>query len=240
MSRRHITQTVDDPPDWPPPVDREARRWRTNRFQRLIKAADRMPLHLRSWFRVSEIADACARIPGSVDLDPAKRALTLELLRQAIYRGDFDDARKRSKVANLCPSIAAELRFARDSAAFADYFSDELTKHLWIRRADCKAWFERNQIELPTYLFPVVDTAADPQMPARDVKSSSTKGANKAQIKDIVSRYRGSLSPDTHPSMKAVESFAKESGLHGHRDELRAEYKSQFPNQRRGRPPKPH
>ena len=43
-------------------------------------------------------------------------------------------------------------------------------------------------------------------MPARDVKSSSTKGANKAQIKDIVSRYRTSLSPDTHPSMKAVES----------------------------------
>ena len=86
MSSRHITQTVDDPPDSPPPVDREARRWRTNRFQRLIKAADRMPLHLRSWFRVSEIADACARIPGSVDLDPAKRALTLELLRQAIYR----------------------------------------------------------------------------------------------------------------------------------------------------------
>ena len=101
-----------------------------------------MPLHLRSWFRVSEIADACARIPGSVDLDPAKRALTLELLRQAILAGEFDNARGRSKVANLHPSPAAELRFARDSADIPDdFFAEKLAKHLWIRRADCKAWF---------------------------------------------------------------------------------------------------
>jgi hypothetical protein len=146
MSPQIITQKADGPLDWPPPVDRKARGWRRNRFERLIKAADRTPLDARQWFRVSEIADACARTPGSVELDQNKRARTLELLRQAIYRGDFDDARKRSKVANLHPSIAAELRFARDSAAIADYFP-ELAEHLWIRRADCKAWFARNGIE---------------------------------------------------------------------------------------------
>ena len=130
----------------------------------LIREAERTPLHLRPWFRVSEIADACARIPGSVELDQAKRARALELLRKAILAGEFDDARGRSKVANLHPSTAAELRFARDSAAIADFRG--LAEHLWIRRADCKAWFERNQLEFPMRWLPAVDAAADQKTPA--------------------------------------------------------------------------
>jgi hypothetical protein len=203
----------------------------------LIYAADRTPLHVRPWFRVSEIADACARIHGSVELDQAKREGTIELLRRAILAGEFDDAKKRSKVANLHPSPAAELRFARDSADIADFA--KLDKHLWIRRADCKAWFDRQRIELPAHWFPAVDAAADPQMPGRNVKSSSTTTQwSKAQIKNIVSQYRRSLSTDSHPSNEALVSFAQESGLRGHRDDLRKEYRSQFPEQQVGRPRK--
>jgi hypothetical protein len=110
---------------------------------------------------------------------------------------------------------------------------------LWIRRADCKAWFERNQIEFPMRWLPAVEAAPDPQMPGRNVKSSSATRASKAHIKKIVSRYHSRLSTDPHPSIKALESFAQESGLRGHRDELRAEYRRLFPKQRIGRPPKP-
>ena len=96
MSNQQVSQAED----WGHlPGERASYRLRIRPW--LIYAADRTPLHLRPWFRVSEIADAYARIPGSVELDQAKREVTLELLRRAILAGEFDDAKKRSKVANL-------------------------------------------------------------------------------------------------------------------------------------------
>ena len=114
----------------------------------LIWLADRTPMNQRPWFRISELADTCARIPGSVELDQGKRGQAIELLRKSILTGEFDDANGRSKVANLHPESWAELRFARDSAGEPEYFAP-LAPDLWIRRADCEAWFARNGIEFP-------------------------------------------------------------------------------------------
>jgi hypothetical protein len=87
MSSRQVSQAED----WGHlPSERASYRLRV--LEWVIKAADRTPMHLRPWFQVSEIADACARIPGSVELDQAKRARALELLRKAILAGEFDDA----------------------------------------------------------------------------------------------------------------------------------------------------
>jgi hypothetical protein len=243
MSPQIITQKADGPLDWPPPVDHEVRRWRTNRIQRLIKAADRMPLHLRSWFRVSEIADACARIPGSVDLDPAKRALTLELLRQAIHRGEFDDARKRSKVANLHPSPAAELRFARDSAAIADYFP-ELAEHLWIRRADCKAWFERNKIPFPMRWLPAVEAAAGQKPPAAEIVAElpgATKSnpLSKKSAKEFVERYcEDTEKAGRIPTQDGARKAALDAGHVGSRRRTDLAFKELKGHLKRGRPRK--
>jgi hypothetical protein len=102
----------------------------------------------RSWFRISEIAEYCASNPGNVGLDQEKYDRAIELLRKAIITGEFDDTYGRSKVANLHSSFAADLRFARDSAGEPSYFPP-LAPYLWIRRADCEAWFRRNGIEFP-------------------------------------------------------------------------------------------
>ena len=114
----------------------------------LIWVADRTPMDQRPWFRLSEIADTCARIPGSVELDQAKLDRAIELLRNSILTGEFDDPNGRSRVANLYPVSSAELRFARDSAGVPEYFPP-LALYLWIRRADCEAWFARRGIEFP-------------------------------------------------------------------------------------------
>jgi hypothetical protein len=59
------------------------------------------------------------------------------------------------------------------------------------------------------------------------------------RISEIVTAYRKSLSDMDNPSIEAVTQFARrQEGLIGHRNELRAEYHRQFPNQRRGRPSK--
>ena len=119
----------------------------------LIGQADRTPISDRPWFRISEIADYCAGIPGTVELDQGKHARAIELLRKSILAGEFDDTNGRSKVANLHPSASAELRFARNSAGLPEYFPP-LAPHLWIRRADCEAWFARNRIEFPRAWMP--------------------------------------------------------------------------------------
>jgi hypothetical protein len=113
---------------------------------------------------VSEIANACAHIPGSVDLDKEKRKRALELLRRAILAGEFDDAKKRSKVADLHPSPAAELRFARDSADIADdFFAEKLAEHLWIRRADCKAFYHDRAVVVTVAIMQIFETAPTPE-----------------------------------------------------------------------------
>jgi hypothetical protein len=97
---------------------------------------------------MSEIVDYCARIPGSVAVDQSKRERSIELLRKAILAGEFDDPKGGSKIANLHSHRTAVLRrFARNSAAAPQF--EQWISYLWIRRADCEAWFWRNGIEFP-------------------------------------------------------------------------------------------
>ena len=88
----------------------------------------------RKRFRVSEIADQCAEIPGSVELDQDKRALALEKLRTAILEGEFNDPKGRSKVACLHSSPVIPIRFHQYGAGMSDDFL-KLTSHLWISQA---------------------------------------------------------------------------------------------------------
>jgi hypothetical protein len=93
-------------------------------------------------------------------------------LRQAILAGEFNDARKHSKVANLHPSTAAELRFAQHSADIPDALFAKLAEDLWIRRADCEAWFKRNGIQFPK------------DWVARDTKGSKKRNAGRKPVFD--------------------------------------------------------
>jgi hypothetical protein len=123
--------------------------------EQLIQQADRTPMNRRLWFRISEIVDYCARIPGSIALDQSKRERSIELLRRAILAGEFDDPNGRSKIANLHSHRTAVLRrFARNSATAPEF--GQWISYLWIRRADCEAWFSRNRIDFPEEWLPPV------------------------------------------------------------------------------------
>lgn len=77
-----------------------------------------------------------------------------------------------------------------------------------------------------------------PQVSEPRAKPSPTGRANTKKIRETVTRYRERLG-DQGPSIAALERFAcDECELVGHRDELRAEYKKQFPNWRVGKPRK--
>jgi hypothetical protein len=209
----------------------------------LISAADRTPPHLRPWFRVSEIADYCASILGSVELDQNKRARALELLRRAILAGEFDDAKKRSKVANLHPSPAAELRFARDSTAIAHYFPG-LAEHLWIRRADCKEWFERNQIEFPMRWLAAMEAAADqktraPGIVAKVPSATKSQRFHEKSAKEFVERYCEKTEKAGHiPRQEDAAKAAQKDGYVGSRFLIRSAFKEPKGPPKVGRPQK--
>jgi hypothetical protein len=110
--------------------------------------ADRLPMSKRPWFRITEIADYCAKNPGSVEPDSVKRERTIELLRRAILRGEFEDANGRSRVACLHISPITTTRFDRGSAADTKFFQLAVP-HLWLSRADSEDWYRRNALTFP-------------------------------------------------------------------------------------------
>jgi hypothetical protein len=61
-------------------------------FRYLTDLADQTPMPDRKWFRLSEIADYCAKLPGFV-IEQVERNRALESLRLAILSGAFCDKR---------------------------------------------------------------------------------------------------------------------------------------------------
>jgi hypothetical protein len=160
-----------------------------------------MPMHQRLWFRISEIADACAQIPGGIQLDEGKRERAIELLRKAILTGEFEGADGRSRVANLHPAFAAELRFARGSAVEPSYFRPSM-QYLWIRRADCEAWFSRSRIEFPKGWIPV---SAVTRTEPRAVTSRQHSAPQSKRVKDALKEtYPNGLPPREKVPDKAI------------------------------------
>jgi hypothetical protein len=118
---------------------REARK---NLFELLGRLADQTPWNKRSWFRVTEIAERCARVEALVPLDQQKRDRALELLFAAILRGELD------RVAHLCESPLTRIRFDPKSMSDPALFRPK-AGDLWISRADCEGWFANNKIPFP-------------------------------------------------------------------------------------------
>jgi hypothetical protein len=154
--------------------------------------ADRTPMSQRPWFRISEIVDICSRIPGSIAVDQGKHERSIELLRKSILAGEFDDPKGRSKIANLhSHRDAVLLRFARNSAAEPEFFRQWIS-YLWIRRADCEAWFKRNGVKFP-------EDWAVAQNSGHTKQKSGRKPQFAARIQRVVFElmdYHGDLSDD--------------------------------------------
>jgi hypothetical protein len=117
---------------------------------RLIYQVKRKSMSERSLFYLEEIADYCARVPGNFELNRGERERALELLRQATLRGEFDDAKGRSRVVclSMFPFMRAKIHLGRESAAHPDLYL-KAVPYLCIRRKDCEAWFSRNGLCFP-------------------------------------------------------------------------------------------
>jgi hypothetical protein len=98
-------------------------------------------------------------------------------------------------------------------------------ENTFVSEADLIYWHDRN-------------TSTPKSAPAAAAARTPAPRASKPQISKIVAEYRLSLSSGAKPSITVFEQYARDNGVTGHRDELRAEYHRQFPNQRVGRPSK--
>jgi hypothetical protein len=66
------------------------RRKRRERARESIdRILDAQPLHERKWFRLSELVNHCANIPGMLLSDSSRKEEAFEIFRVSIYRGDF-------------------------------------------------------------------------------------------------------------------------------------------------------
>jgi hypothetical protein len=195
-----IRYAADNSPGYQEKHD-AVRRYRQRIAPWLTDGGDRMPMRRRLWFRISEIADVCAQIPDSVQLDEGKLERAIELLRKAILTGEFEDTDGRSTVANLHPAFAAELRFARESASQRSYFRPWIS-YLWIKRADCEAWFRCNRIEFPKdWVASPAVTAAEPDL----ITSRQQEGFQTGRLKDALKKiYPQGRLPPTEVAPDAV------------------------------------
>jgi hypothetical protein len=69
-------------------------------------------------------------------------------------------------------------------------------------------------------------------------KAAPAPRASKKQIDEIVKHYHRSLPPRENPSLAALEQFAEDNGVTGHRNELREADNRLFGRRRVGRPKK--
>jgi hypothetical protein len=140
------------------------REWK-QRLRNLIDAYYyKTPLKERQWWKLQEIADECARIPGATKIDDNKRNHMVDFLCRAIFRGEFKDDKGRMQVANLHPSPLAPIRLDVKWLAFDQLL--KLAADLFVRRKECIECLARNNIDVPRAWLPSQLTG--PHVPAND------------------------------------------------------------------------
>jgi hypothetical protein len=119
------------------------------------------PLKERQWWKLQEIADECARVPGTTKIDDM-----VDFLCRAIFRGEFEDDKGRMQVANLHFSPLAPMRLDVKSLAFDQLL--KLADDLFVRRKECIECLSRNNIDVPRAWLP--SDLAGASAPANDHK----------------------------------------------------------------------
>jgi hypothetical protein len=109
---------------------------------------ERMPMSERSGFLLTEVADQCARVNGRSAPDQSLRDQTIELVRCAILRGQFQDTQGRSKIACFSPHPSFPIRVDLEIAADPDFFKLAVP-YLCVNREYCEKWFSNNKIAFP-------------------------------------------------------------------------------------------
>jgi hypothetical protein len=135
-------------------------------YSLLMKLAQQTSMENRAWFCLSEIADACARVPGEAQINHESRAQVIEWLQASVLRGEFDSSREgQTRLAFLHAAPNATLHFER---VWAEDFNkwkiwtdfsptswnpweppQQWPVTIWMRRDDCAAWLDSHNIVPP-------------------------------------------------------------------------------------------
>jgi hypothetical protein len=169
---------------------------------------DAQPFHERKWFRLSELINHCAEIPGMLLSDSSRKEEVFEIFRVSIYRGDFGgDVGQSTRIRWIEPSAPRWL--PRDSAAPNGLLFPSIGD-LLISRADAAAWFRRQGVTPPHGL-------AEPESPndwvaapaSAQAKADSVK--SRRQIGFQTSRLRKALDkiyPEGLPPLEILPNNA--------------------------------
>jgi hypothetical protein len=137
------------------------REWKVRLYHLIDTHYRRTALAERQWWKVLDIADECARIPGTANVDPEKHNAIFVFLCQAIYRGELKDGKDRMQVANLHPSPHAPIRLDLKWLPFDQLFKFAKEGYLLVRRKECIDCFSRNNIDFPKTCLPSVSSRSD-------------------------------------------------------------------------------
>jgi hypothetical protein len=224
-----VALDLDDPDELVRRGNIEALAWHSERKERyflnLIDDADKAKMADRKWFRVLEIADALATSPGAIIPDAAKRQDSLTFVLQEIRRGEFNDQKGRSQIANLHPSSLVPVRLNTKSMKLEDI--QKFTDHLWIRKQPCLDWFARKKQNIP-----------EGWVPSRpDTQSQIRRMGKKAASQFTQSYIQKTKAAGGNPTQVGLLKAARDDGYKGGRLFLRTAFNEQF-GTAKGRPKK--
>jgi hypothetical protein len=175
-----------------------AREWRASRIERFAERQRRD----REWINFGEIADWCAREPGSIMPDESLRALALDTLAKDLLAGEFDE-NGRSQALLLQPYSPKKARMTRE------YLSDVIESDIdqergrsdflpfcWARREMIARWFEKHRLpKSPALLEPT--TSGHPAIQPHDGEIEASQGSDPPLLGDAPAQQEG---PQPGPS----------------------------------------
>jgi hypothetical protein len=113
-----------------------------------------IPLEKRKWLNVVEVAEAQAKIPGTLDIDGPVRDRFIDAVRRSILSNEFtDELTKRSMVINVMPHGHGEWRFDPNGAAIKELFNP-IAEYIWMSRPQWTQWLDRLGLEPPARIWP--------------------------------------------------------------------------------------
>jgi hypothetical protein len=157
---------------------------RRKRRERARLSIDRIlgaqPFHERKWFRLSELVDHYAKIPGGLLCDPSRKEEAFEFFRASIYRGEFGGSSGwPTRIRWIAEESLAPRWLSRDSAE-PNGFLLPLIGELVISRADAAAWFRRHSVAPPHWFAEAHDGRLTTEAEKQGQASSGTSGIRPA------------------------------------------------------------
>jgi hypothetical protein len=172
---------------------------------------DAQPFHERKWFRLSELVNHCAKIPGMLLSDSSRKEEAFEIFRASIYRGDFGGSVGRpTRIRWITDEPSAPRWLPRDSAAPNGLLFSSIVE-LLISRADAAAWFLGHGVFLPHWL---AETHDERQVSEQQVwPSSETSGMPPGYDEPISEKcFKPASLEGIKDAICAVYNEAKKSG----------------------------